>query len=228
MSEHDTTAPALPVDAGEGRFLDQQFRAYLADWCKMGGGPYQYPFLMTREQGLALLALLAAAPQPPGVSLAPDALAALKAYNEYAAIPQDRGGKSGPKGKAWANFIALKDAVIAKAETVKVGASEDQMRAALEHVLVSHRAQLPSYTIRTIEAALSAPTPEPSRHGVEAMREALKPFASFADPTRKVPRGMPVTVGSRIARRQLTMGDCYDAADALGQHQSPGQTSGGA
>lgn len=42
---------------------------------------------------------------------------------------------------------------------------------------------------------------------------ALRPFAEFADPRRVVPPGMPITQGSSMARRQLTMGDCYFARD---------------
>jgi len=43
----------------------------------------------------------------------------------------------------------------------------------------------------------------------------LKPFADYADPHRKVPREMVITNGSPMAKRQLTMGDCYDAKDAI-------------
>ncbi|WDA37826.1 hypothetical protein [Sphingobium sp. YC-XJ3] len=44
---------------------------------------------------------------------------------------------------------------------------------------------------------------------------ALEAFAAYADPRRSVPASMPVTSGSSMARKQLTMGDCYAAADAL-------------
>ncbi len=44
---------------------------------------------------------------------------------------------------------------------------------------------------------------------------ALEPFAAYADPHRRVPRHLPVTQGSGLARRQVTMGDCYDALDAI-------------
>lgn len=47
------------------------------------------------------------------------------------------------------------------------------------------------------------------------IKSILKPFADFADPTRRFSRDLKITAGSSIARRQLTMGDCYDAADAL-------------
>lgn len=43
----------------------------------------------------------------------------------------------------------------------------------------------------------------------------LEPFASFADPKRSAPSGLPITQGSGMAKRQLTMGDCYRAADAI-------------
>ena len=48
-----------------------------------------------------------------------------------------------------------------------------------------------------------------------ALVKALEPFASFADPRRYAPPGLPITQGSGMARRQLTMGDCYRAADAI-------------
>lgn len=44
---------------------------------------------------------------------------------------------------------------------------------------------------------------------------ALEAFAAYADPRRSVPASMPITNGSSMARKQLTMGDCYAAADAL-------------
>jgi hypothetical protein len=43
----------------------------------------------------------------------------------------------------------------------------------------------------------------------------LQPFADFADPTRRMPRELVITKGSPWAKLQLTMGDCYDAADAV-------------
>ena len=52
-------------------------------------------------------------------------------------------------------------------------------------------------------------------------RKALEPFAGFADPRRRVPPSLAITVGSELACRQLTMGDCYAAADALAAHPSP-------
>lgn len=44
---------------------------------------------------------------------------------------------------------------------------------------------------------------------------ALKPLADFADYTRKFPADMPISAGSPLAKRQLTMGDCYEAVEAL-------------
>lgn len=49
----------------------------------------------------------------------------------------------------------------------------------------------------------------------DSLKAALEPFAAFADPRRNMPPSMPITQGSGMARRQLTMGDCYAAADAL-------------
>ena len=50
---------------------------------------------------------------------------------------------------------------------------------------------------------------------VALLREALRPFADFADERRRMRPDMMITTGSPMARRQLTMGDCYAAADAL-------------
>jgi hypothetical protein len=47
-----------------------------------------------------------------------DALAALKLHVAYEAVPADRGGKRGPKGKAWAAWIAARDAAIRDAMPV--------------------------------------------------------------------------------------------------------------
>jgi hypothetical protein len=47
--------------------------------------------------------------------LVPDLLEALKLYDAWLALPQDRGGKDGPKGRALDAFIKAKDAAIAKA-----------------------------------------------------------------------------------------------------------------
>lgn len=45
-----------------------------------------------------------------------EAVTALKAYDEYDATPADRGGKSGPKGLAFAHFVELKGLALAKQE----------------------------------------------------------------------------------------------------------------
>lgn len=63
---------------------------------------------------------------------------------------------------------------------------------------------------------------------VERLRAALKPFADYADPTAVFPPTIDITTGSRFAVRQLTMGDCYEAARALDQtnwrHKITGET----
>ncbi|MGI9449349.1 MAG: hypothetical protein ACR2QH_01630 [Geminicoccaceae bacterium] len=48
---------------------------------------------------------------------------------------------------------------------------------------------------------------------IAALREALQPFADFA--VRKASKEYIITLGSAIAQRQLTMGDCFAAKDAL-------------
>ena len=45
--------------------------------------------------------------------------------------------------------------------------------------------------------------------------EALRPFANFADHTYTVDEKTVITNGSGFAKRQLTMGDCYAARNAL-------------
>lgn len=45
----------------------------------------------------------------------PDLLAALQLHIEYEAIPSDRGGANGPKGRAWKEFVDARDKAIAKA-----------------------------------------------------------------------------------------------------------------
>jgi hypothetical protein len=54
-----------------------------------------------------------------------------------------------------------------------------------------------------------------TRRENEVLREALKPFADYADPHGRFPPNLSITVGSDIAKRQLTMGDCYKARAAL-------------
>lgn len=49
----------------------------------------------------------------------------------------------------------------------------------------------------------------------ERLREELKPFVDFADPTGAVPDDYVITGGSSLAKRQLTMRDCRNARAAL-------------
>jgi hypothetical protein len=53
------------------------------------------------------------------------------------------------------------------------------------------------------------------RAEVMRLTEALKPFADYADPTNRVSGHLTVSAGSFMARRQLTMDDCYKARNAL-------------
>jgi hypothetical protein len=53
---------------------------------------------------------------------------------------------------------------------------------------------------------------------LDEMTRALKPFAEYADANKIMPAGLIITAGSRLARRQLTMGDCYAARAALGEN----------
>ncbi len=55
----------------------------------------------------------------------PDLLEALRLYDVWHNMPVDRGGKSGPKGKAYAAFVAAKDAAMAKAVRVVADDEDD-------------------------------------------------------------------------------------------------------
>mgnify|MGYP001610305736 CR=1 FL=1 len=48
-------------------------------------------------------------------------------------------------------------------------------------------------------------------------RDALRPFAAFADPRNTIPPDTILTAGSPLARKQITMADCYAARSALGE-----------
>lgn len=50
---------------------------------------------------------------------------------------------------------------------------------------------------------------------IERYEAALAPFAEYADPYNRVPDHLPITHGSNMGKRQLTMGDCYIAAGVL-------------
>jgi hypothetical protein len=50
---------------------------------------------------------------------------------------------------------------------------------------------------------------------LQAIREALKPFADFVDAARAPPDSFVITQGSGMARRQLTVGDCRRAGAVL-------------
>lgn len=52
---------------------------------------------------------------------------------------------------------------------------------------------------------------------VGELERALLPFANYADTRGVITKDHVVTIGSPLARRQLTMGDCYAAARALGR-----------
>jgi BMFP domain-containing protein YqiC len=56
---------------------------------------------------------------------------------------------------------------------------------------------------------------------IEQLEAALRPFADFADPRNKIPADMVLTAGSSMARKQLTMADCYAARAVLDQSSPP-------
>lgn len=67
-------------------------------------------------------------------------------------------------------------------------------------------------------AALSHPAPAPQP--LEYLRTALEPFAAFARASSfdKLPDDLPMTQGSRFARRQITAGDFKRALAAIEQN----------
>jgi hypothetical protein len=50
---------------------------------------------------------------------------------------------------------------------------------------------------------------------VAILKEVLQPFADFADESVTLPNTFVINKGSSMARRQLTMGDCYRARAVL-------------
>ena len=56
---------------------------------------------------------------------------------------------------------------------------------------------------------------------IPALLKALKPFADFA--TKKAPRDQVITQGSHMAKRQLSMGDCQQAAAAIAKATDNGR-----
>ena len=53
---------------------------------------------------------------PDPARIAEAAIEALKLHVEYESIPADRGGKNGPKGRAWAAFISARNAALSALE----------------------------------------------------------------------------------------------------------------
>lgn len=52
----------------------------------------------------------------------------------------------------------------------------------------------------------------------DKMAEALTPFTAFADKSQRSPPEMAITSGSTMAKRQLCMGDCYEAAEVRAEY----------
>ena len=50
------------------------------------------------------------------IAAAPDMYEALKAYDKHIELPKDPPLQAGPKGKAYSDFLLLRDAALAKAE----------------------------------------------------------------------------------------------------------------
>lgn len=73
-------------------------------WC---GPDKRVAFIMTSDGPAEANARL--------IATAPELLDALRLHVAYEAMPRDRGGKNGPRGKAWAAFVSARDAAIARA-----------------------------------------------------------------------------------------------------------------
>lgn len=75
--------------------------------------------------------------------------------------------------------------------------------------------------VEALRAIKAAPEAWLAAARIERLSSALQPFAAFADKRHVVPGSMVITSGSAMARTQLTMGDCYRAAEALEGNAAP-------
>jgi hypothetical protein len=98
-------------------------------------------------------------------------------------------------------------------EALKAGLEESTVPA-VENVLLSD-----SVENDTNVAALCAYAQSLERI-LDRTMEALQPFAVYADQRGKIPIDYQITQGSPVAKRQLTMGDCYKAKEALENYDS--------
>lgn len=64
------------------------------------------------------------------IAAAPDLLEALRLYDVCDAMPSDRGGKDGPRGRAYQAFVSAKKAALAKASPARLDAAIQQIEAA--------------------------------------------------------------------------------------------------
>lgn len=55
----------------------------------------------------------------------------------------------------------------------------------------------------------------------DRLRDALKPFADYADPNKYLADDFIITNGSTFAKRQIRMGDCRRAKEALAAAEAP-------
>lgn len=83
-----------------------------------------------------------------------------------------------------------------RAERTEAEASCDRLRAQYDNVREMNIRINGAYMARLFKA-----------------QEVIKPFAEFADPTNRLPPDFTITGGSPMAKRQLTMGHCYDARE---------------
>lgn len=74
---------------------------------------------------------------------------------------------------------------------------------------------MPEFSVHVADNGVSVAAAWNRRSESERLRAALKPFSDYVDPRRKLPADTQITRGSPFSRGQLTMGDCYRAADAL-------------
>src|SRR5688572_6371238 len=89
--------------------------------------------------------------------------------------------------------------------------SEPEAAAEIERL----QSELVAANVRAGKYSAGCEQCEPLRAEIERLRAALEPFADYADPSNRFPATAEITHGSKLARRQLTMGDCYAAHAAL-------------
>jgi hypothetical protein len=111
-----------------------------------------------------------------------------------------------------AHYADALAALLSRAEAAE--RERDEARALLTRI-AAERDACGTRDLLAENAALSAE--------VERLREALAPFADYAEPRGVIPGEMPITAGSRFEKHQITMGDCRRARAALARSAGEGE-----